>query len=233
MPFPFDRVRRFKDRLFRNYTAVHPSQDLFDDLAETGQDAAIAHAAEALGKPPARQPTGIHRPFEYTELFARHVPPGGFTRSRYCDGSFRVWYGSLELETSVHESLHHWLRDLSDDGVMTEARPVAADRKLYSVRCQAELIDLVGREAEYPDLQHPTDYGFCNRLGAKIQAAGHPGLLASSARVQGTNAVLFTPDVLDECRDMAYLQFRYDPVSSKGVAYRGRTLIAERPAVPA
>lgn len=47
-------------------------------------------------------------------------------------------------------------------------------------------------QADWPDLTHDSDYGFCNGLGAEAVAADLDGLLTPSARrPNGTNLPVF------------------------------------------
>jgi hypothetical protein len=61
------------------------------------------------------------------------------------------------------------------------------------------------------DLLHPSDYAFCQSVGARIHREGHPGLLTPSVRrPAGENAAIFNPDVLSNPRLDCQLTYRLD-----------------------
>ncbi len=59
---------------------------------------------------------------------------------------------------------------------------VIAERKVYMVACSAALLDFRSAVHHHTDLLHPSDYAFCQSVGARIHRAGHPGLLTPSVR---------------------------------------------------
>ena len=125
--------------LMRNIVSLRVSQDLFDDLSDRPADWDAAIALEVATKPPAftsAQPV-LHRPFEEARWNdAIHYPFRHWMRSRYSDGSFGVWYGADSIETTVHETVHHWRSGFLQDAGFT--RPgIRAERKLTSTQNNA------------------------------------------------------------------------------------------------
>ena len=53
--------------------------------------------------------------------------------------------------------------DLTDD---------PAERKVYTVACSAALLDFRKASVEHVDLLHPSDYAFCQSVGARIHREG-------------------------------------------------------------
>ncbi len=84
----------------------------------------------------------------------------------------------------------------------------------------ATLIDVRGKEAAYPDLTSRTSYAFTHRAGRYVHEQDLNGLLARSARCDGTNAAIFKPERLSNVRDRTYLTYRLNVVRD--------TLVAER-----
>ncbi len=103
-----DRVVDFHDDIFRNIATVSPSENLFDDLS-SDEDAWVT-AAEAVDT--AKEADSMHsliiqRPFQYGKSVegsrsSRHA-------TRFSTGnSYGVLYGSLDIETTIRETIFHW-----------------------------------------------------------------------------------------------------------------------------
>ncbi len=199
--------------VIRNIVSLRESQDLFDDLTDNPEEWLLAQRVEGEVKPPPYRshPPVIHRPFEDAQWFnAITWPFRNWQTSRFSDGSFGVWYGSDSVETTVYESTHHWYRGLlSDAGFETET--VIGERKLYTVACNAALLDFRPATQHFPDLLHKTDYAFTQSTGIRIHREGHPGLLTRSARYpEGENYVIFNPAVLSNPRHHCHLTYRLE-----------------------
>jgi len=197
----------------RNIVSLRQSQDLFDDLTDDPAEWLLAQKVEDEVKPPpyrSRTPI-IDRPFEDAEWFNAIIWPfKHWQSSRFSDGTYGVWYGSESVETTVYESAYHWYRGLLSDAGY-ERTEVVAERKVYSVACGAALLDFRKAAAEHPDLLHPSDYVFCQSVGARIKREGHPGLLTRSVRwPAGKNVVIFNPGVLSSPRHNCHLIYRLE-----------------------
>lgn len=199
--------------VFRNIVSLRQSQDLFDDLSDDPAQWLLAQAVEDAVKPPpyqSRTPI-IDRPFEDATWFnAIDWPFRHWQSSRFSDGSYGLWYGSESVETTVYESAHHWYQGILTDAGFDRMR-VIAERKVYSVVCTAAVLDFRGAAIAYPDLLHPSDYRFCQSVGARIHREGHPGLLTRSVRrPDGENLAVFNPGVLSNPRQNCTLTYRLD-----------------------
>jgi len=206
----FARVRDFDEDAFRNIVAMRESQDLFDDL--TGGNASMsAIAVEAEARVKANIPLGlIPRGFHYTLSINYPFEHEPYLKSRYGNGSYGVWYGALVLNTTIHETAFHMVKE--ESGIEGNTGLIHRERAVYRIHCKALLIDLSGKEAEYPDLVGQ-DYGFTQRVGDRVRKEGHPGLLSPSARHKnGVNLVAFSPAVLSNPRSYCYLTYTCDPV---------------------
>jgi hypothetical protein len=205
----FDRLVRqvadYRGGLVRNIKGIRVSQDLFDDLARDHTDRAVAIAAESATRIPSRAAL-ITRPFDYGAVITYPFVPHNWHATRYSDGlDYGVWYGALELETTVHETLYHWHRFVTDS--FSTEKEVVGERRVFQVRCEAILIDL--RKAKEPRLVDPRSYAFTQPLGRHLRQRAQSGLLAPSARVRpGTIAAILRPEVLSEVRDLCFLTYR-------------------------
>lgn len=218
--------------LARNIKSIRVSQNLFDDLSDDPADWEIAQRHELRTAPHTYESpvTIIDRPFEEADwLNAIAFPFRNWAASRFCDGSFGIWYGSDTVETTVHETVHHWrhgfLADAGFDDLVTRGARVSitGERKVYWVRCDAALLDLRTRAAEYPDLAHPSSYHFTQQIGARLHRESHPGFVTPSARCTGENYGVLNRNLLSAPRACCSLTYR---LTRAGVAVEreaGRT----------
>lgn len=206
-------VADWQQDALRNIVSLRRSQDLFDDLSDDPAAWSVAQAVDDEIKPPpytSRDPV-IHRPFEDARWFdAVAWPFRNWQSSRLSDGAHGVWYGSRSIETTVHESVFHWVHGLlAHAGFQHE--PVRAERKVYVVHCSAALLDVRTSVRAFPQLLHPADYSASQRVGARIAHEGHPGLLLPSVRHPGgDNLAVFNPAVLSRPRLSCQLGYRLD-----------------------
>ena len=208
----FDRNRDIDETLLRNIVSLRTSQDLFDDLIETPEERDVLVQAEMRIKGDI-SPGVIARGFHYTTAIGYPFTTQPFMLSRYGNGTYPVWYGSLDLDTTIHETAWHMHNELLAIDGLNEI--VIRERAVYEVDCCAVLLDLTGKTTEYPALTD-NDYAFTQQVGHRVQGEGHPGLLAPSARkMGGTNAVIFKEHVLDNPRNLCYLTYHFDPMNAR------------------
>lgn len=197
----------------RNIVSLLQSQDLFDDLTDDPAEWLLAQKVEdEIKPPPYRSSTPIiDRPFEDAKWFSAIIWPfKHWQASRFSDGTYGVWYGSDSIETTVYESAYHWYRGLLSDAGF-DRMTVIAERKVYSVACNAALLDFRKAADDHPDLLHPSNYAFCQSVGARIHREGHPGLLTQSVRrPEGENMAIFNADVLSNPRQNCELTYRLE-----------------------
>lgn len=210
----FDKTADFGGQPYRNVTSLRESEDLFDDLND-GDEGASAIAAEAEMRVKDhlidRFPENFYRSFHYTRSIIDYPfksEPYLFTR--FGDGTYGLWYGSLEMKTTVFETGFHMIKaELAVEGL---DEVVVRERAVYRVRCRAILIDLRGKQKSFAKLL-ADDYGFTQQIGRRMNREGHPGILVPSARIKGTNLVIFNPDVLSDPRLHCYLTYFFDPLT--------------------
>lgn len=209
----------FHDDLIRNIPGIRQSQNLFDDLSPDPTDWDIAISAEGAERIPTAAAL-ISRPFDYGTVISYSFDSGNWQATRYSDGrTYGVWYGSLDVETTVHETAWHWYRFVLDS-FAGEDREIVTERRVFDVRCDALLIDLRGKHAGYPDLVNRTSYSFTQQIGRYVYEQGLNGLLAQSARCDGTNAAIFKQERLSNVRDRTFLTYRLNAVRDVFVVER-------------
>lgn len=211
----------FHGDLLRNIPGIRESQDLFDDLSDDPAERAVAIAAETSGRLSTAD-AAISRPFDYGTVISYSFESSHWQQTRFSDGTrFGVWYGALELETTVHETAWHWYRFVMDS-FAGEKRTIVSERRVFTVRCDALLVDLRGRQARHPGLVDRDSYAFTQRVGDYLQAQGANGLLVESARCCGTNAAVFRAERLASVRHRTYLTYRLDVEAGRIVVERVR-----------
>lgn len=205
------RITDFDRRATRNVVGLRKSQDLFDDL--TDGDAGLSYTAAALEaqvKGELAPPDQLSRAFLYATAVEYPFRTEPWHQSRYSDGTFPVWYASLDLETTICETGYHMARH--ERAVEGSHSVVVRERAVYTVHCRALLIDLSAEGERHPQLVQSADYGFTQALGKRISHEGHPGLLAPSARhAGGINTVIFRQAVLSNPKPLCYLRYQFHP----------------------
>jgi hypothetical protein len=215
----FRSIADFHGDLVRNIKGIRVSQDLFDDLSADPADQAVAIAAESVERIPSEAPL-VTRPFDYGSVITYPYVPHNWHATRWADGlSYGVWYGSLELETTVYESVHHWHRFVMDS-FPAEKREILGERRVLDVRCDAILVDLRGKERAEPRLVDRNDYGFTQQLGRYLHDQSQNGLLARSARCRGENAAIMRPEALSNAHDSCFLTYRMNPAEDRVLVER-------------
>jgi hypothetical protein len=206
-------ITDYHDDFNRNIVSIRESQDLFDDLTESPEGWKAAIDLEISTKPyPYISEQGIiDRPFEEAEFNqAIQYPFDHWSKSRYSDGSFGVWYGAVSLETSVHETIYHWRNRLLEDAGWHTIEGVISERKVYRVSCDAGLLNFLLKIDKYPALLDPSPNGchLTHQVGARINHDGHPGLISQSARCDGNVCAIFNRKVLSNPRQVCFLTYR-------------------------
>ena len=166
--------------------------DIEEILEFLGESRDRADAQRLLDAPFAPKP----------QLAARTIAPTWFS-----DGSLRVFYRSLELETAEIEVLH-WYAGAALGGA---ARVAYYDR--FRCRFRGPAVDLRPRAADWPFL---TDdgaeaYAACQALAGEAATLELGGLLTPSARrAAGTNLPVFRRDAVSEPEVLGITAFARD-----------------------
>ena len=209
----------FHGDLVRNIPGIRESQNLFDDLSSDSTDWDIAIAAEGAERIPTAAAL-ITRPFDYGTVISYTFDTSHWHVTRFSDGAtYGLWYGSMEIETTVFETAWHWYQFVLDS-FPAEDREIISERRLFDVGCDALLIDLRGKESAYPDLVSRTSYAFTHQVGRYVHDQDLNGLLTRSARCDGTNAVVFKAERLSNVRDRRFLTYRLNVARDTFVAER-------------
>lgn len=209
----FSKIQEIDEDVKRNIVSLIKSEDLFDDLHDGDNESKkIAQAMEANVKKDL--PLGlISRGFHYTTAIGYPFNSENYQRTRYSDGTFGCWYGSQDLDTTIHETAFHALKDVMNVEGLTEI--IHRERAIYNIHCKGVLVDFTNKESHYPELT-AHDYTFTQQIGKRLSSEGHPGLLAPSVRKKGgVNVVAFDQKILKDPRLSCYLIYHIDPIKQK------------------
>ena len=139
-------------------------------------------------------------------------------RTRFSDGSFPVFYSSLEMETAEIEVQFWFLKHITEP---TKRRTAYYSR--FSCRFDGSIKDLRSALANWPELTDDNGYDFCNSVGAEAMTAGLDGLVTPSARTtRGTNLPVFSRHALSNPSVYGPVALTLDP-STGQVALREGT----------
>jgi len=197
------------DSAHRNIATCYPSQDLFDDLIDS-KSISILQKIENRTSGIDHQRQQKERVFQYFDtqstlyIFQHSDLWGG----RFSDGSFGVWYGALEEQTSIDEALFWWSQFVKPDFENTRD-PITTDRRMFRVKLSHKLTaDFRPLSDDYPQLTHPHDYTFCHKLGheAVTKEIGY-SFTPSARSLGGTCLPTFQADAIVEEQTIYYLKF--------------------------
>lgn len=203
----FKKLIDFNDTVLRNIVSLRKSEDLFNDLHDNDPlSAAVAIAAESRVK--SHIPFDkISRGFYYSTAINYPFETNSYLITRYNNGSYPVWYGALDLKTTVYETAYHMLK--AEMAIAGVNEMIIRERAVYDIHCKAALIDLSEDKKIHGLLTHPTNYDFTQQIGYRAYHEGHPGLLVPSARYnEGKNVVIFNQHVLKNPTLKCYLTYK-------------------------
>ncbi|MDA0911130.1 MAG: RES family NAD+ phosphorylase [Proteobacteria bacterium] len=187
-------IVNFKDDVFRNTIGIDIDKKFnpFDDLSSDPSDWQEAERAADIKK--------IR--FTASELQLNAIDYifslDNWDKSRFGDGSFAVWYGSMGLETTFYETAFHLKKFLLHTPDLLEAsdKPIIRkDRTVFRVFCHALSIDLRAKMAsngEYPDLVDQSNYQKTQEIAVTVYKNSIPAIISKSVRYsKGTNIAVF------------------------------------------
>ena len=186
-------ISAFNDRLYRNTIGLKLGFNPFDDLSDNPEDWEEAenavHYVQRFNSSDLQ-----HNAIDYVFSLRTWEP------SRFSDGSFPVWYGSVDLNTTFYETAYHWkkfLFDVPDLLKNSNEKEIKQVRTVFNVSCQALAIDLREKACDYPFLVDSENYDKTQRLGMVVHENGIPALLTKSVRHEdGVNLAIFQKNVL-------------------------------------
>jgi hypothetical protein len=208
MTIHFNEITEFNRAVFRNIQGNLAEQDEFDDLTTSTSAKKFAHRSAAN--------SALH----FDELNYHAIDfvfnQTNWLSSRFCNGTYPVWYGSVTLNTSFYETSYHWRKIFLEapQGFQQAAgQVIMTSRRVFTVTCQAALIDLRNKVKQHAELIHPntSHYVSTQAIGQRIYQQGYPGLITKSARhYEGENVVVFRRKILSDAKLFQDYIYEYD-----------------------
>ncbi|WP_427501115.1 RES family NAD+ phosphorylase [Methylomonas sp. MED-D] len=213
-----------------------PPDGLFDRVAAPA-DLDIVFAIEALTNDRLREQAGDIRLVAPEDRIAgpgttpimaafTHLNPEG---SRFSDGSYGVYYAAYDLDTAIAETCFHRARFLS----ATRQPPIEIDMRSYASDLDADLHDIRGRQAEWPEIYaaDTSAYAAAQRLAKQVRDACGNGLAYASVRNPGGDCVaVFKPRLLAPVKQGAHFCYVWDGERIKAV-YKKELVSVNNPSV--
>lgn len=199
---------------YRIVASRFPPISLFEDIADPA-DLEAVYAIEAMTNDRLREEAGdltlvppddrVSGPGSSAIMAAfTHLNPDG---SRFCDGSFGVFYAAHTVETAVAETRHHRVRFLN----YTQEPAQELDMRVYAVDLDARLRDIRGLRDTRPALYAEDSYIAGQALGLELREQGSDGIAYQSVRHDGGEcAAVFRPRLLANCRQERHLCYVWD-----------------------
>jgi hypothetical protein len=135
--------------------------------------------------------------------------------SRFCDGSYGVYYASHEEVTAIAESRYWTERFLR----ATNEPSIDVDKRMYCASIRGSYDDLRSkskRSAVYDSESYVASQAYARKLYEKNAV---DGIVYNSVRADGGQCIcVFRPRLISDCRVAKYLQFRWDGQRIIGVA---------------
>ena len=208
MPLQEDRllgalvIRNKRRHIFR--LQVNPQADFLPELGLDPQSDEELRAIRRRAGYRSDPRDLLDAPFRLKKKFRNHP-------SRFSDGSFPVFYSSLDLETAKAEIRFRFFQKYG--GAPDKIRRVHYQQ--LSCTFDGSEKDLRSKLAEWPDLTHDTNYALCNKLGAEARETGVDGLVTPSARHEGTNLPVFNRKALSNAQLGEFVQISLNPATAE------------------
>ena len=127
--------------------------------------------------------------------------------TRFSDGTFPVFYSSLETDTAEAEIRFHFSKYANG-----QSGPLRFYYQQFSCLFVGLEKDLRPKLGDWPELTHDSDYDFCNRLGREARNARIDGLIAPSARRRkGVNLPIFKRTAISNPESGDVVSLTFDP----------------------
>jgi hypothetical protein len=217
---------RFSGDLKRNVVDIPKPKDIYEDIAT---DPFIFELLKSARKRANLLMTSQKQDndFLYTAAIGYPFKTEPYMTTRFSDGTYPVWYGSKNLETSIFETVFHTKRQLlSIKGIEDEIK-VIRHRTVYDVFCNSILLDLTNDKKVSSQLM-TDDYEFCHTLGKDFKNAEIPGFFSPSVRHRGgVNANIFKQSILSQPRLSDKLSYIFYPEKRVIDVYREDKLLLQ------
>jgi hypothetical protein len=205
------------ERWATSYRAVasrYPTVGVYDRIADPAQLPALLEI-EALTNPRVREEVAAYRKIRpedaiagpgSTPIMASFAYSGA---SRFCDGTYGVYYAGRDEETAIAESRYHTEAFLR----ATQQPSIDVDKRIYVAAIEGDFDDIRGRSMRSKlYAAAPDDYGYSQRYAHTLYARNRvDGIVYNSVRRSGGQCIVaFRPRVVSKAHVRKHVQFRWD-----------------------
>lgn len=167
---------------FRIIPSVYPPINFFEDLVDPDEMETLWEI-EALTNERLREQIGelcLVTPEDRVCGPGSSIVMAAFTHigkpSRFTNGSFGVYYASLEQDTAISETVFHREKFLA----ATSEDPCEISMRMYKGKIKKTLIDIRGHQ--YKKYHHPENYTLPQQFGEELKKKQTWGILYNSVR---------------------------------------------------
>jgi len=206
---------------FRCISALYPSVSVYDRIAASHADFLAAIEIEQLTNPRIREEAGDLRKIRPADFISGKgttpiVAPFAYAGpSRFCDGTYGVYYAARSEETAIAESLYHTQKRLRE----SHEPSIDVDKCLYTSTIAGRFDDLRGKSPR-SRLYDRDDYSASQAYGRRLYAENDvDGIVYNSVRdTTGQCVAVFRPKNISDAKIRKYVQFRWDGTRIVGYA---------------
>jgi hypothetical protein len=206
---------------YRAVASKYPTVGVYDRIVDAAGLPALLEI-EALTNPRVREEALAYRKVRpedaiagpgTTPIMASFVYSGP---SRFCDGSYGVYYAAREEETAIAESRYHTEAFLR----ATHQPSIDVDKRVYAATIDGDFDDIRARSLRSKlYAAAPDDYAYAQRYAHRLYARNAvDGIVYNSVRHAGGQCVAaFRPRIVSRAHVRKYIQFRWDGNRIAGV----------------
>jgi hypothetical protein len=206
---------------YRVVASRYPTISVYDRISDATNLATLIEL-EALTNPRAREEAGAFRKVRpedaiagpgTTPIMASFAYSGP---SRFCDGTFGVYYAAREEATALAESRYHTEAFLR----ATHQPSVDVDKRIHTATIEGAFDDIRARSLRSKLYAAALDdYGYSQRYAHALYAKNRvDGIVYTSVRLAGGQCIAaFRPRIVSKARILKHVQFRWDGSRIAGV----------------
>jgi hypothetical protein len=206
---PF-KIVPYKQNCIRSIYTAQPSQDLYDDIADS-EDYGNLFDLEMNSSLIDRQQPHIDRTFQYgkaDELYTVFNPP--WSKGRFGDGiTYGVFYSAEDKVTSYLEALWHFVKWSHNLHKYSSKDWIESDRKVFEIEIDSQKFASLINDHDIYDSLISNDYAFSRQIASEAISNSIEGLRTPSARNKGGVCVpLFQKKPIKSEKVLRYVKFQ-------------------------
>jgi hypothetical protein len=205
------QVSLTEQKQFRIIPSVYMPINFFEDLVDN-EEMEILWELEGMTNERLRAETGdifLVAPEDRVSGAGSSVVMAAFTHigkpSRFTDGSYGVYYASLDYETAIRETVYHREQFLA----ATNEAAGEVTMRVYEGKILKPLHDI--RAQSFKNYHHQENYHESQNFGKELKATDSYGLIYNSVRHQGGQCIAaLRPPAVSIPIQSAHLRYAWD-----------------------